>query len=566
VTGTDGDGNTITDSSNIVSLPTSEDSTVPLPPIIGPEADIKPSHVPGEDGDGDPLPPGTPETPTHPGTPGGGMDPLGPIHGIKLGATIYKTTAHGPANGDWFALNEPIDYIITVKNIGDVPMEKVTVYDSLNGFAPIGSAGSIAPGAEQSFTYRHIVTQDDISSAGYVVNSAVASYTFNGGIPATPIKSNPVYSKAGENGYIPGEGFPGDSSGITSLIPPVEIHFDPEKLPTPGHGWTPVIGPDGKPVTTADGHPIYTDGHGGYIIIGPDGKPILCDEHGKPILDENGNYIYPLGDGPISCEYRLNALGDSEALYTLHACAEHTEAALAAEAAAASGTAKGWRQAGDIWCTEIDKLYQLLYDAADDTAKAEVMNDWASLYAYVGLYQAMRAGDNPAAVQQAVVEMLRLRCAELCAMAHTAPARMPYSLLGDYARMMGGESYDRSGREIAPLEGSDSPVTERYSAALSRTLGDVLNTVHGTGSSGQANAFIMGQRQWQITLDSTVNAVYKAASPENRKLIASWRRMLDQLCIARKAMLDMLYADAPQVAEEVLMTLYKNAALDAAQR
>ena len=140
------------------------------------------------------------------------------------------------------------------------------------------------------------------------------------------------------------------------------------------------------------------------------------------------------------------------------------------------------------------------------------------------------------------------------------------SLLGDYARMMGGESYDRSGREIAPLEGSDSPVTEHYSAALSRTLGDVLNTVHGTGSSGQANAFIMGQRQWQITLDSTVNAVYKAASPENRKLIASWRRMLDQLCTARKAMLDMLYADAPEVGEEVLMNLYKNAALDAAQR
>ena len=48
--------------------------------------------------------------------------------------------------------------------------------------------------------------------------------------------------------------------------------------------------------------------------------------------------------------------------------------------------------------------------------------------------------------------------------------------------------------------------------------------------------------------------------------MASWRRMLDQLCTARRAMLDMLYADAPQVAEEVLMTLYKNAALDAAQR
>lgn len=554
VTGTDENGDTHTENSNIVSVPTSENSSVSLPHTSDPKGAPRP---------GDPAP-GQSETPEHPGSPGGGLDPSGPIHGVSAGATIYKTTAHGPANGDWFALGEAIDYVITVKNIGDVALENVTVTDSLGGFAPIGSAGSIAPGAEQSFPYQHTVTQSDMDK-GYVVNSAVAAYTFGGGIPAAPIQSNPVYSKAGENGYIPGEGMPG-GDGISSLIPPVESHFDPSKLPAPGPGYTPVIGPDGKPVTTPDGKPIYTDGHGGYIVIGPDGRPILCDEHGTPILDENGNFIYPLGNGPISCEYRLDALGQSEAHFTLHACAEHTAAAQAAETASANGTAEGWKQAGDIWRAEIDKLYQTLYDAADDEAKAALIQDRLTLDTYLDTYEAMRAGDDPAAAQQAVAEMLRLRCAELCAMAHTAPAQLPDSLLGNYARMFGGDSYEVSSREIAALEGSDSPVTERYDAALSRTLGEVVDTVQGTGSAGQANAFVIAQRQWQIALDSIVNAYYKAADKETRKLIAGNRVMLDQVFAARKDLLTLLYENAPQVSEEALMNLYKNAALDASAK
>ena len=148
----------------------------------------------------------------------------------------------------------------------------------------------------------------------------------------------------------------------------------------------------------------------------------------------------------------------------------------------------------------------------------------------------------------------------------TAMQCLPDSLLGNYARMIGGESYDISSREIGPLAGSDSEMTERYDTAFARTLGDVLDTVRGTVSAGRANAFIQAQRQWQMALDGKVNAVYKAASREDRKLIAGWRIMLDQVYAARTEMLDMLYGAAPEVGEEVLMNLYKNAALDAAER
>ena len=54
----------------------------------------------------------------------------------------------------------------------------------------------------------------------YVVNQATVTYTFGGGISGTPMKSNKVYVKAGENGFIPEDG----------LINPdgnPDGHFDP---------------------------------------------------------------------------------------------------------------------------------------------------------------------------------------------------------------------------------------------------------------------------------------------------------------------------------------------------
>ncbi len=151
---------------------------------------------------------------------GGGTDPLGPIYGYDIAVSIIKTEAHGPAQEDWYALNENVDYTVTVKNTGKDPIENVTVYDSLNGFAPIGSVGSLAPGEEKTFSFTWKVTPYNVDVMHYVVNQATVTYTFGGGINGTPMKSNKVYVKAGENGFIPEDGLidpDGDPDG----------HFDP---------------------------------------------------------------------------------------------------------------------------------------------------------------------------------------------------------------------------------------------------------------------------------------------------------------------------------------------------
>jgi hypothetical protein len=76
---------------------------------------------------------------------------------------------------------------------------------------------------------------------------------------------------------------------------------------------------------------IYTDGN-------------VTDENGKPIPDGDGNLVHISPDSLVSCcELRLNSVGSAELNYTLHACADHLKAAQAADAAAAAGTAEGWK-------------------------------------------------------------------------------------------------------------------------------------------------------------------------------------------------------------------------------
>ena len=604
-----------------------------------------------EDTDGK-ADPGQPETPDHPGTPGGGEDPMGLPWGIIASATIYKTVDGMPANGEYYEQGETIRYAIIVKNTGDETLDSLSVYDSLAGFAPIGEATGLEPGAERPFEYVYTVTQADIDR-GYVVNRAMMRYSYSG-INSLPVQSNPVYSIAGENGFIPLDIIPGGEDG-TELKPwqpgtPGGGWFDPAKLPgggkheatpedepicqpggtpfdvpdgmqlvpapdggpvycvpvetrpvfRPDHvmitgpdglpvyapeGTEPVTGPDGIPVmvpadvtvTTPDGKPVVIPAGtpvlklpgGEYGVLLPDGSIIATDEYGNPILDGDGNLIYigqpglhGLDSLNVCCELRLDSVGSTEVNYTLHACANHLKAAQAAEAAAAAGTAEGWKQAADIWREEISELYGILAEAGDEPAKAAVLYDITMFYAYLESYEKMNLAADEAAVQKTIAEMLRLRCAELCCAIHTAPARLPDSLLNGYA--LTEDKGGTAGREISALNGSDAALTERFAAPGARTLSAVMDMMNGLKTPrARANAFVKAQAAWQTSLDRIVNAGYKAADKESRKAIAACRKALDLMISAHKAVLEILYAEAPDVAEEAVASMYRNALLDA---
>ena len=564
--GTDLSGAEHSCASNVVTVPTNVFGP-PLPLPLVPGETSKKDDGMNDGSHGSPAP-GIPETPTSPGTPGGGPDPLGPIRGVNVDVTVYKATAHGPKNGEWYALGEQIDYTVTVRNNGDVAIQNVQFFDSLAGLASVDSIAALAPGEEHTFDFAWTVTQNDIDNYGYVVNHATITYTFNG-VNGTPQQSNPVYVVAGEKGHIPStiggdvhDGGESDGGGGHPSFPgltPGGITY-PVTYPV----GTPVVGPDGHPVTTPGGSYFLPDGTpvlipaGTPVVMLPDGShciiipygPILTDETGTPILDGDGHLILLDWSGiDASCALVLTSQSDNEISYTLHACSEHLEAAKQAEASSPA-------EAIDIWFGEIDKLYDTLYQAGNDVAKAAVMNDRIMFRTYCGTYRALY-GD------EALRDLLRLRCAELCCMLHTVQDQMPDSMLGQYATLVSGMSYDAAERAFGPLNGRDCSVTVRLNDALADALTQMKDTVFGTSRYAANKALAKSLVYWQTALDKAVNQTYKASDRSQRAVIAAWRQMLDQVYAARTDLLTLLYPDNDAVAQECLMNLYRDAAIDA---
>ena len=311
---------------------------------------------------------------------------------------------------------------------------------------------------------------------------------------------------------------------------------------------------------------------GGWYYYHSNMVTAYTGEQGDPDPQIGDPLVIPAPGGDDFCSLTRNTLARNEMHYTLHACAAHSDAARRAEAAGAA-------EAAAIWRAEIDQLYQQLCDAAQtgamtlvrneedasrayvstpeaqDAAAALVRNDQAAFHAYADAYEALYG-------EEALAEMLRLRCAELCCMLRTAPSALPDSIQGRSA-LPSEAQYDECAREFGPLNGSDSEVTVRLNESLSGTLEQALATVSGTKPYAAAQALVQTQAQWQMALDKTVNAAYKAADKETRQTIAAWRKQLDQLLTAREALLAALYPNSPATVQEALANLYRDAAIDA---
>ena len=231
--------------------------------------------------------------------------------------------------------------------------------------------------------------------------------------------------------------------------------------------------------------------------------------------------------------------------HILHTCSSHilpTLKAMAAEPA----------EAVAIWQEEIRKMYDVLYEAGNDLGKAAVEKDRAAFETYTDAYRAL-FGDEETA------EMLRLRCAELCAMIHTVPEELHDSLLGKYSTLINSAAYDACERVFGEMLGTECNIDVHLNAAMSNALMKTLDTVF----SGTDDAFTASLTYWQMALDRKVNADYRAADPEQRTAIAAWRRGLDQVYAAREELLMRLYPDNDLTVRERLMNLYRDAGVAA---
>ena len=90
----------------------------------------------------------------------------------KASLDVEKETTNDPADGKAYVLGEMIEYSITVTNDGNLTLDDVVVTDKMTGDE--WTVESLAPGASESFTAEHVVTEADIL-VGKVVNDVTAT-------------------------------------------------------------------------------------------------------------------------------------------------------------------------------------------------------------------------------------------------------------------------------------------------------------------------------------------------------------------------------------------------------
>ncbi len=259
-----------------------------------------------------------------------------------------------------------------------------------------------------------------------------------------------------------------------------------------------------------------------------------------------------LPDGSTEyCSLSLEALGDTEARYTLHTCTAHLETASAAQKLSLAGN---WAGAAYLWLGEIDKLYAELSEALGETAADMLEEDKSAFIDYAEVVLDL-FGDEKTA------ELMRLKCAEMCCVVSTAPIRLPSSLLGEYAVLDASGTFDISGRVIGALDGSDSEVTERYAGPAAEAMAGT-RALLDQAQDGQAEGlFTQAAELWKSALDEKVNAAYKAADKSVKPLVANWSMLLNILCDADSELYSLLYPTKPYIVEEHVMDLYKDAVL-----
>ena len=504
----------------------------------------------------------------------------------KTGLVLTKK-ADTPPNGEYYKPGEKVTWTLDVMNNSKEPIRNVTVTD--NGTV-IATFAEIAAGETKVCAVPPtIVTDYDAQVTGYVMNTAQATGTdlkdathtwYSNPAkavckdPDTPpvLGAKPVLLALKTDEWPKNMAYYQENEEITfhvTVINTGDCELNNLEFYDALAGFAPVDTLASLPVgashtfdykytvKAADmDHPTLTNTATiKYTFLGNPGTPVTCKDTVK--IGENDT-ITETGDPPFdpgllkgdgdSCSLTLETLGAADARYTLHACGRHAELARAAEDAVLNGDS-----ASPIWRAELNNLYEILYSAANDVAKGALLeerlqfeNEAETLYNLYG--------------EEALAEALRLKCAQLCCIMHTASENLPSTLTGERAAAITkAAAAETTAREIGPLQGADSEVTDTFAGPAAGALEATMDLLHSAKTYDFGDVFLRAQTLWQGALDQNVNAAYTAADRDGRKLIALWRMSLDSLLAAERPFLELLYPDNRAMLEEILMDIYKDA-------
>ncbi len=430
-------------------------------------------------------------------------DPFGTFDSIA----VIKKEESLPLNGQFYTEGEVIHYSITYTNDGELPLTDVQIWDVLNVTTPIASAEMLQPGESRVCYYQHTVTAEDVA-AGSVMNIAHASYPVSNAAGFANSVSNVVISKTSAYHWV----------WVTPLFPE-----DATPEYTPGTGWTDLPG------TTPEG------------TLPPFGT-IDTDK---------------LRSGDSYCKRTITGRDNASASYEINFCAEHADtqsSALLMQQAAATPElqAQAATYAVALWRTEVEALYQEIYEAADPQAKMVVMTEYVRFLTELANYEALLNRLYPgqtALVAQMVAAMWEDKCVTLCYEMHTDAAERTDNLLS-----------------VTPVAGAASAVcdcvtTNEINAAKAYT--QHYCPMHGFTFSmidallkGQdtAEAWAMVRQIWGVELTNAYNQI-SAKLGENKALAMAEYNALTQWMMAREASLMALYPENPEIVAQTMVKI-----------
>lgn len=432
-----------------------------------------------------------------------GDDPFGIFHSLA----VVKKEESLPLNGQFYTEGEVIHYAITCTNDGELPLTDVQVWDVMNVTTPVASAEMLNPGESRVCYYQHTVTAEDVA-AGFVMNIAHASYPVSNAAGFANSTSNVVISKtsADENVWIELPIFP---------TPGENPEYDP------GTGWFPGDDPIPEGGTPPFGT-IDTDAlHGGdnYCVRTITGR-------------DNVSVSYETTFCSVHRPIQASVLMMKQAAVT-----PETQMQAAAYAVA-------------LWRTEVETLYQEIFEASDPTAKTVVMTEYVRFLTYVANYEAMLKvlyPDQPALVALKVAEVWENKCVDLCYDAHATAAERKDSLLA--VTPTAGAFAAECTCVTAPETNGQKTDVQSYCPAHSFPFSMIDALLRGNDT---AEAWTMVRQIWGVELTSAYNKVYTAMG-DNKLLAMAEYNALTQWMMAREASLIALYPDHPEIVVQIMV-------------
>lgn len=278
----------------------------------------------------------------------------------------------------------------------------------------------------------------------------------------------------------------------------------------------------------------------------------MIDPPDDPVEDYKEDY----------CKLTLDMMQDGCTGYEQYYCAEHWEAlkdfyAAVEKAQTDEERLAAWAEVRAAWTAEIDEMYldwsKSVGPEDIETVSAESKLFYAYLKGCEELY-AVTYADDPVAAAEKLCAILAGKCSEMCYELNAPRETRPDSRLSKYARK--GGTVETETCTVSYAGGFAQTVNYTVTlcdqhASVDRLVNESIKDL--TTDEDRATAFKAGYRKWLTMLNRGVNDRYICADDEGKELIAAYRTLFGDYLNARKAALDVVYAEDPMTAAEVLM-------------